>query len=275
MGAALIVALAASAVPLPAQEATGGEEVWRLGGLRNGFCVHLLIDSQIAARSASKDVALVEAGRVTELHPALRSEIESEPDKASWSPSRLCIYAMDTVQGEEFTLADKSGRKPQILALWTVEAADRSGGDRDLALLILTNSDRLVRAAHLAGHTLRKFKANLGKVPEVDEDGVPSSDDRVELRVGKTLVTWDGRQVADSSRVAQPIAMAWSGSSATGRNPGRGTGRLVMTPAWSWPMVGSLKVEGKGDLAEALKASPVRFVGPLYRGGGGEIRLQR
>jgi hypothetical protein len=34
-------------------------------------------------------------------------------------------------------------------------------------------------------------------------------------------------------------------------------------------------VEGKDGLAKALQGSPVRFVGPLYRGGDGEVRFQR
>jgi hypothetical protein len=51
--------------------------------------------------------------------------------------------------------------------------------------------------------------------------------------------------------------------------------RLVLTPTWSRALVGSLRVEGKGDLAKLLKASPIRFVGPLYRGGGGELRFTR
>jgi hypothetical protein len=30
-------------------------------------------------------------------------------------------------------------------------------------------------------------------------------------------------------------------------------------------------VQGKGDLARALRSSPIRYVGPNVRGGGGEL----
>jgi hypothetical protein len=40
-------------------------------------------------------------------------------------------------------------------------------------------------------------------------------------------------------------------------------------------MVGSLKVEGKDDLAKLLKASPIRFVGPVYQGGTGSLHFGR
>lgn len=180
---------------------------------------------------------------------------------------------MDTVQTDDYILGDKSGRKSQLFALWTVSAAEAtSGKKRDVALLLLANSGRLVRSGRLAGQTIREVEARLGKVPEVDENGVPSSDDRFQVKVGKTLVTWDGHQAADSGQASGSVEIAWA---STGGGPGKGYGRLTLTPQWASPMVGSLKVEGKDDLAKALKGSPVRFVGPLYRGGGGEVRLER
>jgi hypothetical protein len=50
---------------------------------------------------------------------------------------------------------------------------------------------------------------------------------------------------------------------------------VTFTPEWSRPLVGVLSVEGKDDLAKALKASPIRFVGPRYYGGKGELRFSR
>ena len=40
-------------------------------------------------------------------------------------------------------------------------------------------------------------------------------------------------------------------------------------------MVGSLQVEGNDDFAKAIKASPIRFVGPALLGGGGELAFGR
>jgi len=38
-------------------------------------------------------------------------------------------------------------------------------------------------------------------------------------------------------------------------------------------MVGSLRIEGKDAMARALQASPIRYVGPSYEGGEGQLRL--
>jgi hypothetical protein len=78
--------------------------------------------------------------------------------------------------------------------------------------------------------------------------------------------------VGDSTRVEQPIIERWS---VTGLRGGIRTAELVMSPAWRRGVVGSLSVEGKGDLAKLLHGSPIRFVGPLYRGGNGELRFSR
>lgn len=273
MGAGLAAALALVAAPLSAQSDASHEVVWRIGGLRNGFCVLLLVEPQLASRSLPAGLRLVTASQADDLHPALKSEVEAQPELGAWSPSHLCFYAMDTIQTDEYLLGDKNGRKTQLLALWTVSAAEAgSGNKRDVALLMLTTNGRLIRSGRLAGQTFREVQAKIGKAPEVDENGVPSGDDRFQVKVGKTLITWDGRQANDSSPVSGSVAIAWATSAGAAT---KGNGSLTLTPEWAAPMVGALKVEGNDDLARALKGSPVRFVGPLYRGGGGEIRLQR
>ena len=49
--------------------------------------------------------------------------------------------------------------------------------------------------------------------------------------------------------------------------------RLALTPEWTKGMAGSLRVEGDDDFAKAVKASPIRFVGPAVMGGRGELAL--
>ena len=158
-----------------------------------------------------------------------------------WTPSRPTDYV----------LGDKSGRKPQLFALWTVSAAETaSGAKRDAALLVLATSGRLIRSGRLAGQVIREMQARLGKVPEIDENGVPSNDDRFQVKVGNTLLTWDGRQASDSAEASGSVEVAWAAADA---GPGRGRGSLSLSPQWASPMVGSLKVEGKDDLAQGAQ----------------------
>lgn len=275
MRPAVLLGLAAAArlawaAPLGAQTA---EPDWRLAGLRTGFCVHLLVHpASEALEELPAGYRPLPASEATDLHLSLRGVVKGQPEFASWSPSRLCIHAVDTIRTSDFTLADQSGRRPQLIAYWTVTATAPGGGVGEVLLDLFSNSGRLIRSARLAGQPVQEARLLMGKVPEEDQNGVPSSDDRVQVKVGKTLVTWDGRLVGDSASVQAPIATAWTSAAARG---GVAVGVLTLAPSYSGAMAGALKVEGKGALAKALKTSPTRFAGPAYWGGVGTITFRQ
>jgi len=262
---------APAAVPLVAQEAEKGPAVWELGGLRSGFCVQLLLDpaSEVLGKLPGGFRPLP-ASNVTDLHVSLKSVVEGQPEYGSWSPSRLCFQAVDTIRTSEFTVADGSGKRPQLFGMWTVAAADSGGTPRDVTLELFASSGRLIRSARLAGHVVEEARLTVGKVPAEDENGIPSPDDRFQVKLGKTTVTWDGHLARDSTAVTAPVEASWTGQGPKG---GLATGRLTLRPAYLRAMAGSLKVDGKGTFAKALRSSPTRFAGPAYQGGGGAVSL--
>jgi hypothetical protein len=268
-----VAAQIASSVPLAAQSGARESESWRLAGLRSGFCVQLLLDpASEVLRELPTGYAPVAASQAGDLQRSLRDVVADQPEFASWSPSRLCFHAVDTIRTSEYTLGDRSGRHPQLVAIWTVTAAGPDGVAHDVALDLFVNSQRLVRSARLAGQPVQEARLRVGKVPEEDENGVPSSDDRFEVKLGKTIVTWDGRLARDSAAVRAPLETAWAAMAARGALV---KGRLILSPAASRAMVGSLKVDGKDRFAKALRSSPTRFAGPAYQGGGGSISFER
>jgi hypothetical protein len=150
-----------------------------------------------------------------------------------------------------------------MLGVWTVGAIEVSSGSRrDVALELMTNSGRLQRAGGSAGVRLREVKSSVGKVPD-PEDSTVTNDDRYQLKVGKTVLTWDGHPAADSTKVDESISWSWVLAS-------KGTeGKVTLAAPWRRALIGSLRIEGKDAFARALKGSPTRFVGPLYQGGEG------
>jgi hypothetical protein len=269
------------ASPSAAQEdkARRTELVWHLEDLRGGFCIQLLVDSTAVARGLAADLRPIRADQVPDLHPALRRVLQNQPEFGSWIPSRLCLYFFGGVDAGAARVQSKDSRKAPLLAAWTAAVAEAgSGTRRDVALEFVSGSGRLARAAQSAGLSLIEARSLIGMVPFVSEEGVPSGDSRYQLKIGKTLITWDGRPVGDSTRVSEPIETDWM---ARGRRSERSSradwwhARLMLSPAWSRGMAGSLRVQGRDDFAQALKASPIRFVGPLYSQGGGEIHFDR
>ena len=260
--------LAASA--LRAQESGRKDQrAYSLGGLRAGFCVQLLLDPATVRKVLPGGYQPLAASQAGELHPVVSGVVKGQPEFASWTPSRLCLYALDTLQAKDFTFANRKARKPLLFGVWTAAAAAVGGRRGEVALLVLSNNGGLIHSAKSAGAQVRHAKLMVGKVPPGEEDTVPlATADRFQVNLGKTVVTWDGRASSDSTTTAGQVEVAWTAAS-----DGPGAGRLELRPRWSRTMIGSLRVTGKDEFATALKASPVHFVGPQYERGSGTLRL--
>jgi hypothetical protein len=256
------------ALPLVAQERSDDRvgSVWTIRGLSTGQCVRFLVEPGRARRGVYENVRLLPASQDESLHSALRGAIEGQPEFATWIPSSLCFFYSDvlTVGGRRF--GGKDPRKRPMIGMWIVAATEKgSGARRDVLLDFVAVGGGVSKAAANAKVKLGEAQSSVSKVVRTDND-------LYEVRIGDTRLTWNGRPVGDSTRVEQPIQESWLGKGTSGT-----VWRIeaAFKPEWRRALVGMLKVEGKDDLAKALKASPIRFVGPVYRGGEGELRFSR
>jgi hypothetical protein len=237
---------------------------WRLQGLRNSYCVRFLVEPEAASHELKDGFALIQAQHDSSLHPALQQVIHSQPEFAAWTASRLCLYYLDAVQVGKRRIAERNPRSYQLLGVWTLATQEQgSGARRDLVLDMFASRPNLLNAAEIA-------QVRLHEVHSAYYDRPDTTSDVYSVKIGKMQLTWAGRPAGDSTRVEHPIVERWSVS---GLRRGIRTAELSVSPAWSRGVVGSLRVEGKGNLAKLLHASPIRFVGPLYRGGAGELRF--
>jgi hypothetical protein len=236
---------------------------WRLQGLRNGYCVRFLVEPKTAAEELKSGFTLLTAHQDSSLHPALQQVIVSQPEFASWSPSKVCLYYLDAVQVGRRRIVERDPRRYQLIGVWTLATRDSTGARRELVLDMYASRANLLSAAEVAQVRLHEIRSSYYDRPDTTVDVYS-------VKIGKTQLTWAGRPVGDSTRVDRPLTEEWS---VAGLRHGIQTAQFVMAPTWSRLVVGSLRVEGKGDLGKTLRASPIRFVGPLYRGGVGELRF--
>jgi hypothetical protein len=228
--------------------------------------VRFLVEPRLATKELRDGFVLLRAVEDPTLHPALRQTIQVEQEFGSWTPSSLCFYHLNAVQLGKRRVAEGDSRKDQMMGIWSLATIEKDTRTRrDLVVDLFASRNNLVRAAEAARIRLSRAQVAVSDVA----DTIP---DIYSVRMGKTLLVWNGRPAGDRARVEQPIQESWS---VRGRRVGFWNVGVVLSPAWSRPVVGSLRVEGKGDLARALKSSPIRFVGPFYRGGGGELRFSR
>jgi hypothetical protein len=242
------------------------ERVWNLQGLRAGYCVRFLIDPKRAAGDVKQGFQLVRADQDTTLHSALQHVIQGQPEFASWVPSTLCFYYTDAVQVGRQRVAERNPRIAQMVGIWTLATVEQSTeARRDIVLDMYASRERLRSAA--STNLVPLHEAEVGFTPPNDSSGT-----EYRQKIGRTQLIWNGRTTGVATSVEDPIVD-------TGQLSGlRGVTwnvRMALSPARARALVGSLRVEGKGELADRLKESPIRFVGPFYHGGGGEIRFTR
>jgi hypothetical protein len=241
-------------------------QVWAIQGLKTAYCVRFVIEPKAAAKELKDGFRLIPANQDRTLHPSIQQLIKGQPEFGSWSPSDLCFYFSDAVQVGPRRVAEKNPRNQQMLAVWTLASQEeRSGARRDLVVGFFSARASLTRAAEIAGVRLTEAHASV-------LDSADTSNDVYNLRLERTSLTWRGRPSGDSTRVEAPIEESWLVPGARGS---MWSAQFVFRPTWSRALVGSLSVEGKGDLGKALKGSPIRFVGPLYRSGTAELRFSR
>jgi len=203
----------------------------------------------------------------------LRTLVANQPEYAGWTPSRICLYYMQTVDVGSLRVSERDPQKAPMLGVWTLSATEGPGTTaQDVVLRLFTNSGRLERAAEVSGLDLRKVESEVRTIPNENDPTAPPVGVRRSIRIGKTTLTWEGRQVDDSTKANGAVAVTWRADS---KRRGPMTARLALTPEWTKGMAGSLRVEGKDDFAAAVKASPIRFVGPAVMGGGGELAFGR
>ena len=183
------------------------------------------------------------------------------------------MYYMQTVDVGSLRVSERDPQKAPMLGVWTISAAEGAGNaPQDVVLRLFTNSGRLERAAEVSGLDLRKVESEVKNLPNEDDPSAPPIGVRRSVKLRKTTLTWEGRQVDDSTKANGAVTVVWRADS---KRRGPMTARLALTPEWTKGMAGSLRVEGDDDFAEAVKASPIRFVGPAVIGGSGELAFGR
>lgn len=245
--------------------------------LRAGYCIEFLMDSAAARRELPKGLVPAQAGSASNLHPAVASTVAARPDSfATWAPAQLCLFWSETVDVDGRRIAER-GERLQAVGVWSIlarPADSASAAPMPAAVRLFASNWRAAGLGRAIQIDFERIDVAAGKVPVEDQDGrlVPGTDDRYQMRLGKTTVTWDGRPTGDSTAAGQPVTKQWR---APGLRQTRWTIEGDVKPAGSRPVVGALRVTGKDELARALQSSPIRFIGPWHSGGSAQIVFSR
>ncbi len=269
-----VPALLAGALLLAASQARAQNEQeiqqWSLQGLHAGLCISFLVDSAAAARRISRDYHPRPARGMTGLNPAVQRTAQ-EGEYGNWTPSNFCLFYGDSLRmGNTVLSRDKirSYQDRQLLAVWLLAVEpDEGQGSPDLYYTpgIMTSDWQAGQRAQSVLIRADHVDAEAGKSPDSTED------DRYEVKVGKSTLIWDGH-LADSAQAGESRRQVWV---TPGFRGARSLAEVSLQPDSSQAVAGLLRIEGKGDLADALRASPIRMVGPFVWGGTLNLRFLR
>ncbi len=259
-----VLALAATH-PVAAQNQSA--QSWHFNNYRARWCVYFLVDSATADKELSNNYRPRVARDFPGLSPAILRLIHDEPAYASWIPAQFCASHFDRARVDDQQIGDSAEtlHDSQLLATWLIGATPVSDttitGASFFIVALRSDNWRLIRQAELWALRSDRAEAEVGKVPE-------STEDLFQVRIGRTVVRWEGHLAGDSAWAAPAIAESWFTDSA--RNS-RIRAQVDFRPDSAQSVAGTLRIEGKDNLAKSLRASPIRMVGPMMWGGEGKI----
>lgn len=261
VAASLLLALAAGAVQAQEKEA-----VLQLGESKGSFCIWYLVDPALAPALAPAGVSFTTAGTMPGLTPFLARVIQDEPQFAAWIPAAICLgrYGTATLDGRQVARAKGDGAL-LIMTRW-IAAKDPLDVSGTAGMLVELATDH-----GGIGRPLNEFGVGVDDRSLTILPGNEGGDSETTFKVGKTRISWVGHPTGDP-RVASTRTMSF-GYAGMRKSAWRITEEVA--PGESRLMVGALRVEGKDDLAKALKASPIRAVGPFEQGGTATLTLHR
>lgn len=267
----ILSSLAALGIPGVSAGQTPATLEWKLQNLRARWCVYYLMDSASADKELPRGYQPRSAGSFPSLHPAVARLIQDDPTYRSWVPAQLCTSHYDhaTVDGESVGDSTTSVENAQVLASWLIGTSVASDGDSTRPTFyietIRSSNWRLLRQGEIWLLRGDRATTEVGKVPE-------STEDLYQVRIGGTVITWEGHLAGDSAWSAPAVNEDWYTQSS--RNA-RIHALVSFTPENAQNVAGTLRIVGKDDLAKSLRNSPVRMVGPMMWGGGASITFSR
>jgi hypothetical protein len=268
----MTLAFSLAAASASAQQSGQSLQEWALQNIRASFCVHFLMDSVAADKELPKEFRTVRASDFPDLSPAVRTLITGEPEFQSWVPAKWCAFYFDQAKIGDQTLGDANPDlgHTQYLGAWLIGAVPtQDAGPPAKASYFIgtmrTPNWRLIRLAETSLIKMDYAEPELGKVPE-------GTDDRYRVKMGRTVITWDGHLAGDSARAATPSEQTWHALNSRGA---RIRAHVSLAPEKRQNIAGSLQIAGNDDLAKSLRASPIRMVGPIEWGGAGTLSFIR
>lgn len=243
------------------------ESQWVLQDSRGGFCIWYLASPATAKDLAPRDTPLAAAGTGAGLPAGLVRLLEDDRQFSNWIPAVVCIglYGSAAVDGR--VVAEGKANRPVVVVLSALAASAPAGVSTAEYYL----ADFRIGGPGLLGRAAETARVPAARVDVAMEKGEGDQDDLVNVKLDGTRISWSGHPFG-TARVGTTRSMSFgygTVKSGVSELSLRAEGHHVRD------LIGGLRVEGKDELAKAMKSSPLRIVAGYEEGGRTELMFRR
>ena len=258
------------AAPAHAQDAAEKGYVWAFRDVSFYACVDFLMDRTAAEKELAPGFQVIPAGSFTPLSPVLGREVEGDSAKSAMIPAQVCVIeAPAMTSGDALFSPTKKMGMQEAVGYWAI-AATRAGGtptfDRWFVASYWTNDWQVRKRTETAFIPVSTFKRASEAVPATGRH-------RYSVTIQKTVISWTGELAGRDSTPSAETEPSYQ--IFDGKRGIQWSATVHSSSRWTRTLPGVLHVEGKDDLAKALKASPIRIFGPMQWGGEARIEFER
>lgn len=227
--------------------------LWRWVNAEGSFCIWYLAEPAIARELLPEELEARTVAGSQGLPANLLRIAADEPRFADWVPGIVCVGQFEVVAANGAPVARREDGQPVRFTLAALAAV--GAGEWQLLELGL-DAGRLDDVGEELGIPSEERQLRL-------RQGLEGEDDQWSLKLDGAELVWSGHSQGQADvGLTQLMSFGYAGD-------GGALWRLDLkyAPATEELQVGSLRIEGKGELAQALKSSPIRAVGAIGRGG--------
>jgi hypothetical protein len=259
--AALI--LLVSAGPTAGAQSAPAKAVLAVDDVQMAWCLDFLVEPGVAGHLLPRGWTGTPAGSVAGLPLGLLRTFDEDAKYKAWIPARVCGISGRAANVSGVAVPNDKARKPPT-AGWVQIASSRGQEGANFVVPILaTNTFRIRNPLNALAVKIDDMSFENGPDPEHDilEDGLLA-------KMNGATIAWRGYLTPDSipAPAADTLETVYQNDVDKSLRV-----RIIREGGTSNHIAGLVNVGGKGDLAAALKGSPIRLMSRVRTGGTASV----
>jgi len=258
-----VFALVLTAGSTAGAQSASAKAVLAVDDVQMAWCLDFLVDPGVAGHLLPRGWSGTQAGTVAGLPMGLLRTFDEDAKYKTWIPARVCAISARTANVSGSTVLNDKPRKPPTVGWLQVASSRGQGGASYVQPVLATNTFRIRSPLNALAVKIEEMSFENGPDPEHDQ-----VDDGLLAKLNGATISWRGYLSPDSIQVPTADTLETVYQNDLDKTLGI---RVIRNGGTSNHIAGVVNVLGKGDLAAALKGSPIRLMSRVQTGGTASV----